>query len=383
MDKGILILLLGFFLSLVIRTLLILNGSEVGDIHALFEMGEVTLKGANPYIVLGYNSYPPLALYIEILTIKLSQIFNIPFYMLIKLWPNLADFLTAFLIFWGLKKHTNIKSAAIWSLVFLLNPISILISASHGQLDSIPTFLTVLAAILLQFKVSKMRVFTAALLLGFSISIKPNPLFLLPVFLTFMYKNTTILQKLGFIVLTFTPIIVLMLPFLQSNPQYVVERLVNYSGSSDFFLAAPLRTWYFYQHATYNLPFIDILLSYSKIIFSAALILIIILKNAKDLIKLVLIAYLTFLTIYFGISAQYLSWILPFGILLKDKMVVPYTLFGLISLLGFYMYFNPAIIISHLSTIEPYNFQCMLTFAVGNLVLWFVIVRWLIKILRR
>ena len=383
MGRKYLLLICGVLFSLLIRTFFVLNGSEVGDIHTLQEMGEITLKGQNPYLLLNYNSYPPLALYLEIITLKLSYFFNIPFYILIKIWPNLADFLTSLIIFkFLIKKGVDHFSASIWSLVFLLNPISILISSAHGQIDSIPNLLVIIAAVILQLKVSKKTIYTSALLLGLASSIKPNPLVLLPIFFVFIYKKTNFLEKLVFIFFTFTPLILLLTPFLQSNFQYISEKLFNYSGSSDFGLLAPLRTHYFYRNATYDLPFIDQLLKNSKIIFLILFgFLVFIFRNSVNIIKLCLITYLLFLTVYFGISAQYLSWILPLAVLQKDKMVVAFTISGMIALLGFYLYFNPAILLVQFVTIQPYYFPFMLIYAFGNLLLWLTTFLWLVKAL--
>lgn len=373
----------GVLLSFAIRIYFILNGSDIADVHSLHEMGKITLKGANPYILLNYNTYPPLALYLQTITIQLSQFFNIPFYILIKLWPNLADLLTGLMIFWFLiKKGTSVFSATIWSLIFLLNPISIIISSAHGQIDSIPTVLVIAAILILQFKSSKIYIFVGALLLGFAISIKPNPLILIPVFLILLYKRTNLLTKAVFIFLTLTPITFLLLPFLENNFQFVLAKLFNYPGSSDFGLSAVLKTLYFYHNATYSLPYIDELLMNSKIIFLIIFILFaVVFRNSKNIVKLVLLTYLLFLTVYFGISAQYLSWILAFAVLERDKMIIPYTLFGLIALLGFYMYFNPTMLLVQFSSTQPYYFQFMIVYALGNLLFWLTSFLWLIKIL--
>lgn len=373
----------GILLSLVIRSYFIQNGSEIADIHSLYEMGEITLKGGNPYILLNYNTYPPLSLYLQAATIQLSQFFNIPFYILIKLWPNLADLLTGLIIFYFLiKKGAALRSAVCWSLIFLLNPISIIISSAHGQIDSIPTLLVITSILILQFKSSKSYIFAAALLLGLAISIKPNPLILVPIFLMYLYKRINILEKAVFSLLTFAPIFFLLLPFLANSPQYILEKMFSYSGSNDFGLSAFLKLIHFYQNATYNLPYIDELLRNSKIIFLILLACFaVIFRNSKNIIKLVLTVYLLFLTVYFGISAQYLSWILAFAVLEKDKMIIPYSFFGLIALLGFYLYFNPTILLVQFAGIQPYYFQFMLIYALGNLLFWLTTFFWLIKIL--
>ena len=183
-NKHLWLLFFGFLISIVIRAWLILNSKHVADIELLYLMGNEILRGNNPYISLDYNIYPPLALYLEAITIHLSNFLKIPFYVLTRVWPNLADLVIGILLFKFLTK-LNIKPiiASFWSLVFVLNPISIIISAAHGQIDSIPSLFLLLTIYYLYFYSSKFYIFLAALMLGVGIAVKPNPLMLLPFFL--------------------------------------------------------------------------------------------------------------------------------------------------------------------------------------------------------
>lgn len=379
------LLVFGILLTIAIRVYFILNGSDIADIHSLHEMGQIALKGENPYLLLNYNTYPPTALYLEIVTIKLSQFTNIPFHMLIKLWPNLADIVTGLLIFWFLsKKGNSIFTATVWSLVFLLNPISIITSSAHGQIDSIPTLLVIIAIVILQFKYSKTYLLISAILLGLAITIKPNPLILAPAFLIYLHKKISFFEKVKFLFVVIVPITILLLPFLQNNTQYILGKLLNYSGSHDFGLSAVLRTMNFYKNATLYLPYADELLMYSKWIFLIFLtIFMVLFRKANNIIKLALITYLLFLTFYFGISAQYLSWILALAVLEKDKMIIPYTIFGLVAMLGFYMYFNPTILLARFSSIQVYLPQFMQVYALSNLFFWLMMFLWLIILIKK
>ena len=334
MLKGLLLFITGIFISLTIRAYLIFNGSEVGDIHALWEMGDLTLRGVNPYIALNYNTYPPLALYLQAATIKLSAFLDIPFYILIKFWPNLADLLITFLLCYFLIKQGLSKvSAYAWSLIFFLNPVSIIISASHGQIDSVPSLLVISSILLMIFKKTLSYTLLSAFLLGLAIAIKPNPLILLPLLLTF--KRTSIKNAVLFLLISIVPVSILIWPFLQDYPNLILTKLLNYSGSKDFGLPAILRGFYYLKTSDYNLIFSEDVLRLSKMIFLIGfLILVLIFRYSGKLIIACLAAYLLFLTIYFGISAQYLSWILPFAILNKDLMIIPYSIASFLTLIG-------------------------------------------------
>lgn len=378
------LLVSGVALSLFIRIYLILNGSEVADIHTLKEMGELALNGTNPYLALNYNAYPPLALLIEEATIKLSQFITQPFFILIKIWPNLADIGISLLIYLFLSKQGVEKMTAVFfALAFFLNPISIIISAAHGQIDSIPTFLVVLSIFLLTFKLFKYQLFFSAFSFGIAIAIKANPLILLPLFLLYVFRKNGLIAAVLFLLITFLPISVLFLPYLQDNGSYTLEKLFGYSGSNDFGIPAVLRWIHFQQNGELLLSLNSDLIQLSKYFFLAFMAIVIFLfRKSGKLIEGCLIAYLSFITFYFGISAQYLSWVLPFAVLLKDKMIFIFTVSGFAAILGFYLYFNPTIVIVQLSQILPYQKQFMSVYFLGNLLFWIVTFVWLVKRIR-
>lgn len=381
MKKSLYLLLIGTLLSIAIRVYFILHGSEVADIHSLQEMGELYLRGINPYLALNYNVYPPLAIYLEALTLHLSALINVPFYILIKLWPNLADILTGFLIYLFLtKKGVKPNIASLWGLIFLLNPISLIISSAHGQIDSIPSFLVILSIFSLTFNLTRFSYVISALFLGLSIAIKPNPLILLPFFLIF--RKTDFKTKLIFLFFTTVPLVLLFIPFLQDNAEYVLKRIFDYSGASDFGLPAIWRGIYYLQTGSYKFEFTKEILQYSKIFFLIGLIfLAFIYRNSNKLINSLLAIYLLFLSFYFGVSAQYLSWVLPLAVLKQDLMVIPFSLSGIVSLISFYLFLNPRIIVTELSTIPPFQSQFMLIYAFSNLIFWAITLFWLIKVI--
>lgn len=380
--KKSLFLILGIILSTLIRSYLILNGSRVADVHSLQEMGELYLGGINPYLALSYNPYPPLAIYIEAATVKLASFLNIPFHILTKIWPNLADLLIALILYKFLtKKGVKSNSATFWSLAFFLNPISILISAAHGQIDSITTLLVIISVYLLIFYYQKIYIILSFFLLGLSIAIKPNPLILLPIFLAFSKKSLK--MKMVLLIISLSPVTVLFLPFVKDYPKYIMEKIFNYSGSYDFGIPGILRGLYYLKAGDYNLTFNSQILQIDKAFYLISLLLITFVGDSKKLIKRCLMAYVLFFTFYFGISAQYLSWILPLAVLKRERMIIYYSLFGLIAFLGFYLFINPKIIISSFSNIPPYQSRFMLAYFIGNLGLWITTLVWLIKLSKK
>lgn len=381
MKFSYIILLTGFLASIIVRLFLIIPSLEIADVHSLKEMGQLYLNGINPYLALNYNPYPPLAIYLEAATILLAQLTGISFPILEKIWPNLADLITGGLIFWYLIKHgTQPKQATFWSLAFLLNPISILISASHGQIDSIPTLLTILAILILVIKPSSIRVYLSGLLIGLAVAIKPGPLMLIP--LMIFYHKLDLKQMIGFLIMTTLPTFLLLLPFLQDNSYFVLTKLVSYSGSTDFGLPALFKELNYLQTGQTRLYFSQTILLIDKLVFLTCLGgFIFIFTKSQKLILAVLGVYLLFMTVYFGISAQYLSWILALAALLKQRLIFVYSLFGTISLLGFYLFINPLIIAGNLTMIPPYQSQYILIYALGNCLLVATTLWWAFKII--
>lgn len=374
------ILILGILASLLIRVFFISQSKQVADIYLMYTMGATFLEGRNPYLVLDFNIYPPLAIFLEASSMIISTFLHLSFVTVFKFWPNLADFICAFIIY---KFLTKIKvkpvKAAFWSVFYLLNPISIIISSAHGQLDSIISLLVVSSIFIMTFSSTKFYSYLSALSLGLAIAIKPNPAMLIPLFL--FYKKMNAQQKITYLMLALTPLIVTFIPFLWQNPQQVLLRIISYSGVGDISYAAILRGIWYQNNAITSLPLSNELLMISKFIFAtAALSLTLLFAGSKYLVKASLAIYLLFISLYFGIAAQYLIWILPLAILERDKMVFYYTFFGSAALLGFYLFFGPDILLGKLSTEMAFQTKYIYLYFLGNLIFWIFNLVWLIKI---
>lgn len=371
------ILILSIVISLLIRIFFVYQSKHIADVYLMYTMGATFLAGHNPYLVLDFNSYPPLAIFLEAASMCISEFLHTSFVSVLKFWPNLADFISAFIIYkFLIKTKVKFVRAAFWSAFYILNPISIIISAAHGQLDSIPSLFLLLSIFYLTFY-SK-RTFSA-LLLGLAIAIKPNPAMLIPLFL--FYKKTSAKQKIIYLILVLMPLTVSLIPFLWPNPQQVIIRIISYSGVGDFSYASILRGIWYQNNAITNLPLSKELLMASKFIFvTAAFCLTLLFAGSKQLVKAALSIYLLFIGLYFGIAAQYLIWILPLAVLERDKMVFYYTLFGFMALLGFYLFFGPDILLGKFATEMPFQTKYIYLYFLGNLIFWIFSLVWLIRI---
>lgn len=374
-------MLIGIGLSLLIRTFFIINGSDVADITKLHQMAEAMLRGNNPYLLFNFASYPPIGLYIEAVILALSNSLTIPFHMLTKIIPNLADFITTIVLYKFLIER-NVKpiKASLWSLIFILNPISIIISSAHGQIDSITSMLVLLSIYFISDNPKRFYKLSA-LLLGLAISIKPNPAMLLPFFL--VYKNWKLKQSILFILISFAPTVISLAPYMRQSLNEIVANVFSYSGIYDFSYAAILRGFWYQQNAQIWLPQANQMLETSKLAFIlGAIFLLFLFARLKNLPKSCLAIYLLFMGIYFGISVQYLSWILPLAILVREKMIIPFSIAGTLALLGFYTFFGPEILFGNFWHGAAFQSKYMLIYFSGNLLLWIITLCWFIKIIR-
>ena len=167
------------------------------------------------------------------------------------------------------------------------------------------------------------------------------------------------------------------------SPNEIIANVFKYSGVYDFSYAAILRGFWYQQNAQIWLPLAERILETSKLSFIlGATFLLVLFIRAKNLPKSCLAVYLLFIGVYFGISAQYLSWILPLAILTREKMLIPFSISGTFALLGFYTFFGPEILFGRFWYGAAFQSEYMLIYFVGNLLLWAIILWWLIKLIK-
>lgn len=379
------IFFIAILISLLIRLSFILSGKHVGDIYLLYNMGVSLFNGLNPYLKLDFYSYPPLAIYIQTLSVYLSSILHIPFMMVSKFFPNLADFLTAIIIYKFLTRSgTKLVVAACWSGLFLLNPLSIIISSAHGQLDSITNFFVILSIYLLQDK--KKYYYLSALALGLSISIKPNPVILLPFFLINLQGDLKI--KLRYLALVSLPFILTLLPFATQNVFDILLKILGYTGVNDMSFSAVLRGIWYDSTGSINLPLTKEFIDVGKINFLSFYLFLFLYFSKKQLIRACLSVYLGYLIFNFAVSVQHLIWVIPLAILIKDRMLIFYLIFATLAALGFYLFFGQNILLGNLSNLEPFkkyiypqeSFAHL--YVIGNFLFWVFNIIWLLKIIK-
>jgi hypothetical protein len=82
------------------------------------------------------------------------------------------------------------------------------------------------------------------------------------------------------------------------------------------------------------------------------------------------------------VSAQYLTWIIPFAILTRDKKVISFSLLGLLAIVSFYLFFEPKILLGSMFTIESKNANTMSLYAFSNLAFFLFCANWLVRLIK-
>jgi hypothetical protein len=382
LKKSTALFLFGIVLSSLIRYFFIVNGRDIADVSLLHQIARLFLSGENPYLSSqGIYVYPPLAVFIQGLALAISDYSNIPFHQIFKVFPNIADLVAAALIYKILliKKATPGKAVG-WSLFYLLNPLTIIISAIHGQVDSITSMF--LLGSLYYLLCHRKSIVKSAILLGLAIAVKPNPLVLAPFLLFSREVGSKNMWK--YFLMSALPLAIFSIPFLSGGVLGLTKATFGYVGAYDFGYAGVIRGLNYFTNASIWLPSSSVWLFWSKIVYFIALLFLFIrFLKSRELLKGVLLSCLLFLTLYFGISAQYLIWVIPLAIIIRDKMVIYFTLIASLAFAGFYLFFGPDILFGELGNFAAFQSKYMSLYIVGNFLLSGFLVFWTIRLTKK
>lgn len=162
----------------------------------------------------------------------------------LKIPAMLADIGIAVLIYLIVIKVTKSQGRALVTMVVVLfNPAVWFNSAAWGQIESIPIFFAVLAALLL----IEDHLYWAAVSLVVSVLVKQSAVILLPLFFVFLYKKQNLLFCIKVGVLQALVFIVAFLPFARALDflwplRIYLEKIVTGSGS-DFVTDHAFNLW--------------------------------------------------------------------------------------------------------------------------------------------
>lgn len=281
-------------IGLVIRLgiTLIFYKSKSEDLISFIDAGEIILKKSPIYPTLYFPFFP----YLGGLAVFLKNIFS-PIIFL-KIIFTIFDLGNIFLIFLLSKKNLN------QTLLYALNPITIICSNIHGQFDVIPIFF-LLAGIYLFTRHKEIK---SMFMISFAIFTKTWPiLFIIPIF-------SRLKNKLLFLLIIVIPFIsVLFHWWYFKTPLFdILIPIKNYRGVYGY--------WGIGNILILFLPKIDAsIIQFLRRIFFIALFIYSFYPSNKNIIKNILMIMFFFFTFTLTFGSQWLAWIVPFIILIKPK----------------------------------------------------------------
>jgi hypothetical protein len=331
-------------LALALRLVAILVSDRVVvDIERYQRMGAHLLDVSwNPYETKRLYPYPPPWAAVEAGAEWLARRGVGSFPVNVKLPVLLADLLIV-LVLAVAARAGRAPPAAVW--LYALHPVSVLVTGFHGQFDAIALLFVLLALEAL----ARRRRDASALLLAAAIATKSFPVLLVP-FLA-LADATSWRKASRFAVLALAPVALLLLPFAVADLAALRRELFAYSGIADFGWTGLVRgvTWV----ATGDLArsearFWPVAATASKILFLTAWGGLLLATRRRwlslSLASACLAVLLAFQVLYGALSAQYLLWVVPLGVLWPGRGLVAHGLAATAGLVGFYLFLAPGVL---------------------------------------
>jgi Gpi18-like mannosyltransferase len=376
-----LVLLIALLVRLIPAALLP-RGAEY-DIDSFRRVAETLLMGGTVYdspLVAGRHPYLPFQLYLIWAAGYISASSKLPFVFLVKLAPILADSALAVLIFKiALNFGQTLTSAFGWSLLYALNPVSILVSAYHGQFDSETVLLLVLAWYFWYFGRQDTRgLGRSALMLGLATLNKSWAAMFLPIVLLRL-KSTK--QRFFYTLIALaTPVVLttLYIVAFHDAPYPLLRRALTHAGVPGWWGASAVAnlTW---RLTGTGQGVVSWLAQYGRwLVFVGAAYVYWVTRRQRAMdawVTLLVVLYV--LTSGFGL--QWTLWIVPFAILAGDAWRLDrYTLAALLYMLpAYYGYHFEPLLLRWLS-----SEQMTVVLLACAIPLWLVCVWWAVSRLR-
>lgn len=198
------------------------------DMNVWQTVGSAILSGQNPYALTSNGLiYPPLwgafcaASYLSY-TLTTNPFLS---YFTLKLPIVIADILISLIIKKTVYNHTlDVTKARAAMLLYLFNPVTIIVSSLWGMFDAIPTLFALLSLLYL----SQGQYLKSGLTLGAGIGFKGFfPALLLPFFLFYIWKNEKrVSDCLSFSIYTALVPIVISIPFLITDSNTYISMIL-------------------------------------------------------------------------------------------------------------------------------------------------------------
>lgn len=362
--------------ALLLRlTAVLVSAREVADVLRYRKLADHVLDVSwNPYQAPRLYPYPPVWVWAEAGAGWLARHAGLSFPVLIKLPVVAADLLIVLLL------GRRIGEGAAW--LYALHPVSLLITGFHGQFDA----LAALAILLAVFAFEDGHRDRSALTLALAIGLKSFPVLLLPLF--WLRDRAGIGGKLRYALLATLPVALSLLPYALHDWPALRRELLGYGGVADFgwiglgrglgWLAAGVLARSEAAHWALSVAI-------AKFLFLAAYAAFLSLlwrgRLRLTLADACLGVALIFLVGYGALSAQYLLWVVPLGLLKATRVQAFYAAVASLALVGFYLFLAPGVLLPAAQALVSRELAGALWVA-GVAAVQGVAAGWLIRLLR-
>lgn len=190
-----------------------------------------------------------------------------------------------------------------------LNPVSILVSGFHGNTDPLMIFFVVLTVYLLKTE----RLSWAAAAFGMAINIKVVPVLLVPAILIYVWSRKSLRGVVLFVCVAGVVVLALSMPYILSEPRAIAKATLGYRGMygqwgiSRILLAFPISTA---GHAMADK------LARTLIIVLTLWLAVYLNRQKVDLVYQIGLIFFAVFFLSSGVAVQYLSWPVPFILVL-------------------------------------------------------------------
>lgn len=289
------------------------------------------------------------------------------FNSIVRLAPIIADCLIVLLLYKVFLKK-QIMDPIIGGLLYALNPVSVYVSAYHGQFDSIP-----LLFLLVSLFYAGTSAYKSGFWLGLGIWIKSWPVIGLPIILnSFRDWKKKIQFGLAMVIFPLVGVIIYLLVF-QADFFTTIGKALGYNHG----IGVWGYTYLLKILANSLFPKVNIweVFGFSRFVTIGILGLVWFFYARKQSpFSGVLTLLLTFFVFTHAFSIQYLVWLIPFGILIGDlKWIKLYTMAAFAYML---LVYHTLILEMTITNIMPWPLADTLLIIPASIPVWMVTIFW-------
>ena len=309
------------------------------DLDSMRIVADLLSSGHEVYAETIRYPYLPLQMYVMAGARWLATHSNVPFEVLVRLPAALADAAIVLLIA-SWRPAAGEMHARRAALVYAFNPLSLGVTAIHGQFDALPLCFLVASLLLLR---DDTRIVAAGGLYALAILEKPWPLFLLPLTVLQLRNNQQRIRFLAAGAAVGLLVVGLYFSVFRSGFAPMLDVLGRYGGVvGDWGLSMVLRRQFagvWSSVLAWPQPYRRLLLQVVKLTFLAGLVAISALLRQAPRERAYATVVLAFYVLTYGWGFHYQIWLLPF-FLLAESLRFSALYLGAVTLSTFLVLFG-------------------------------------------